>query len=165
MSSDYCFDSKGCSKRFSYVCSKNICSKNKQNCRILKSWSLMKNHIYIQKVDRSFETFIASIKEFQKWKPNDVCFNNAICFQNSLLSHRFWLIGRVSTQLKIKCKCNAKYSKTCGKDQNYCAFDAGDAFSIFSIFSKMCESCLLFKLSCCWCYALCAFIAENSKSD
>ena len=123
--SDFCFDSIACSKEFNYQCMENLCSKSKVNCQSLKLWFLIKDQLKIDRADRAFDKFLEEIKDCPKWNPNDVCLNSGVCYQNKLLPHRQWLIGKVSIRKKIKCKCIGKYSKTCGKDQSYCSIDKG----------------------------------------
>ena len=123
--SDYCFDSIACSKEFNYQCMGNLCSKSKLTCKSFESWYFIKRHINILKIDKSFKKFSKSIKNCPKWNPNDVCINSGICYKNTLLPHRQWLIGKVSIRKEIKCKCIGKYSYSCGKDQKYCSADKG----------------------------------------
>jgi hypothetical protein len=123
--SNYCFDSKGCSKEYHFKCSGNVCSKNKLSCQSLKLWAIAKNHINTEKANRTFGIFFQMIKMCPKWNPNDVCLNNAVCHQNTLLPHRMWLIGKISIIKETKCKCIEKYIYTCGKDQKYCSIDEG----------------------------------------
>jgi len=51
--------------------------------------------------------------------------NDAVCYQNTLLPARFWLIGKVSIRKQIKFKCIEKFNYTCGNDKKYCAIDKG----------------------------------------
>ena len=124
-SSDYCIDSKGFSKEYLYKCSDNLYSINELTCYQYKLWAMIRNLITIKNMNRKFKKFFKSIKKCPKWNPNDVCLNDEICFENILLPHRLWLIGRVSTRKESKCKCIGKYSYTCGLDNNYCSIDKG----------------------------------------
>jgi hypothetical protein len=123
--SDYCFDSTLCSKEYHYKCSEYLCSKNELSCKGLKLWVLIKNHKKNEKDDTAFEKFFKTIKKCQNWNLNDICLNNAVCYQKKLLPERFWLIGKVSIRKQIKCKCSGKYSYKCAKDKNYCSIDEG----------------------------------------
>jgi hypothetical protein len=116
--SNYCFESKECSKEHYYKCSENICSKYKHSCKELKLWAMMIDHSKNMPAFREYEKFFQSIKKCPNRNPSNVCLNNAICYQTA------WQIGKVLIHKRIKCKCIEKYNYTCQKDkQSYCSID------------------------------------------
>jgi hypothetical protein len=110
-SADLCISSV-CNEEYSFKCTKNLCSFNRQTC----------NEYYRFKMNYISRPFHNSISfqscESYKLRENDYCLRNNNCYYNVFSTMR-------KTSKKIMdCKCNGKYSFKCDEyctlDHNYC---------------------------------------------
>jgi hypothetical protein len=106
-----------CNEEYSYKCTNNLCSFNKQTCVDYHKYKL--NYI-----SRSFHDLITfETCGSYKFGKNFYCKKNTNCFKNDVLDIGYLTIKK-DRKIKTDCKCNGKYSYKCGNhctiNSNYC---------------------------------------------
>jgi hypothetical protein len=120
-SADLCISSV-CNEEYSYKCTNNLCSFNKQKC--IDYYKFKMKHY-----SNSFYKLISfQTCESYKLTENDYCLSYNNCFQTQFINTGFVTMRQTSRprkpsktfNKKIDCECVGKYSFKCGE---YCAID------------------------------------------
>jgi hypothetical protein len=124
-SADLCISSV-CNEEYSYKCTNNLCSFNKQKC--IDYYKFKMKHY-----SNSFYKLISfQTCESYKLTENDYCLSYNNCFQTQFINTGFVTMRQTSRprkpsktfNKKIDCKCDGKYSFKCGEfctiDNSYC---------------------------------------------
>ena len=121
--SDYCFGRQACTGEHQYSCLSGLCSKDTFSCQPLKLW-----HSIAHKnttAEKYFKQYAKLINKCPPWNPNDVCLNDAVCFDDVHIPQRMAMNGKWTVRKQTKCLCSGKHRYSCGKEQKYCTTDKG----------------------------------------
>jgi hypothetical protein len=110
-SADLC-KSSVCNEEYSYKCTKNLCSFNKQICI-----DYYKIKMKIDYVSRSYHNTLSFQScESNELTENDYCIRRTNCYKKLLIDIGYITINKKRV-IKKDCKCDSKHSFKCGE---YC---------------------------------------------
>jgi hypothetical protein len=113
-SADLC-KSSVCNEEYSYKCTKNLCSFNKQMCI-----DYYKTKMKIDYTSRSYHNSPSFHScESNKLTENDYCIRRTNCYKKVFLDIGYITINK-KRKIKKDCKCDSKHSFKCGE---YCTIN------------------------------------------